>query len=116
MSTTATGRQAEAYVSELLSKDGYKILASNWRNRFCEIDIVAQKGRVVYFYEVKFRSQLAQGQGLDYLTDTKLRQLKFAAEFWCSENGWSGDYRICAAAVSLRSDGLTIEDMLEIDF
>ena len=116
MNTTTAGRQAETFVCNHVSEVGYKIIAQNWRTRFCEIDIVAKKGKVVYFCEVKFRRRSAQGEGLEYIIDTKLRQLRLAAEFWCKDNDWSGDYRICAASVSQKSEGLSLDDLLEIDF
>ena len=41
------GREAEKVAANYLKKLGYKILAFNWRTRWCEIDIVAQKARAV---------------------------------------------------------------------
>lgn len=100
MKTTFRGREAEAAVANYLTGQGFSILALNWRTPRCEIDIVAQKDKVIYFVEVKYRSGTAQGDGFEYITGRKLRQLHFAGKVWVQENGWDGDYRILAAAVS----------------
>ena len=113
MKTTTTGRQAEAAVADYLVEDGFKILAKNWRTRWCEIDLIAQKDKIIHFIEVKYRFSESHGSGFEYITPHKLNQTKFAAGFWCAHNDWDGDYRIIAAEVT----GLDYEiiDLVEID-
>ena len=112
MKTTAIGKEAEAAVAHHLKNQGYEIVTRNWRTRTCEIDIVAMKNKIVFFVEVKYRRQHEQGDGFEYITKTKLKQMKFAARQWNAENDWSGDYRL--VAVSL--DGLSFNniDLIEI--
>lgn len=100
MTNAGTGRQAEAAAVEYLRGRGFAIVAQNWRTRMCEIDIIAQKGRVVYFYEVKYRRTSGQGTGLDYITPKKLLQMRFAAESWVHFSGWKGEYQLSAIEVS----------------
>jgi uncharacterized protein (TIGR00252 family) len=100
MTNFAHGREAETAAAEYLKKQGFKILAQNWRTRWCEIDIVAQKHKRVYFVEVKYRQTNKQGSGLDYITTRKLKQMQFAAEFWVQDNEWTGDYTLAAIEVS----------------
>lgn len=100
MKTTATGRNAEAAVADYLVRHGFKILAKNWRTRWCEIDIITQKDKVVHFIEVKYRVSDTHGSGFDYITEHKLNQIKFAARFWTTKNDWDGDYRLIAVEVS----------------
>ena len=45
----------EALVARLLERQGWTILARNFRHVGCELDIVAQKGRSVVAVEVKTR-------------------------------------------------------------
>lgn len=99
--STAIGRQAEDAAANYLKKNGYKILAQNWRTRWCEIDIVAQKANVTYFVEVKYRASNAWGDGLEYITSTKLKQMSFAAEFWMAQHPSQLDHRLAAIAVTL---------------
>lgn len=100
MSTTDRGKQAERAVAEYLRARGFKILDSNWRTRWCEIDVIAQKEATVFFVEVKYRESSRQGDGLEYITPKKLDQMTFAAELWVSSNAWQGEYCLAAAAVS----------------
>jgi uncharacterized protein (TIGR00252 family) len=100
MKTTFIGKDAESRVADFLKANKFKILAQNWRTRVCEIDIVAQKEKVVYFVEVKYRSSDKQGSGLEYITPKKLGQMHFAAEIWNQQNDWEGDYRILGAEVT----------------
>jgi len=98
--TTEQGLRAEAAVAELLGQHGYEVIDRNWKTRVCEIDLVAQKDEVVYFIEVKYRRQAAQGDGFDYIGPQKLHRMDFAAGVWCQNLNWAGDYRLMAAAVS----------------
>lgn len=100
MRTTAVGREAEAVVARRLVRDGFVILNKNWRTRWCEIDVIAKKDKVVYFIEVKYRTGDSQGSGLDYITPHKLKRMGFAAGFWTSQNNWDGDYRMLGAEVT----------------
>lgn len=109
MTTYVSGRQAEAVAAQYLKDQGFKVLGQNWRTRWCEIDIVAQKAKTIYFVEVKYRKSDAFGGGLDYITPKKLKQMEFAAEMWVSQNRWTGDYQMLAIAI----DGNQIE-LIEI--
>lgn len=99
MTSFETGRQAEAQAAVFLQHKGCAIIGQNWRTRWCEIDVIAQKDRVVYFCEVKYRLTNRQGGGLDYITPKKLRQMQFAAEAWVHLSHWSGEYQLCAIEV-----------------
>jgi uncharacterized protein (TIGR00252 family) len=100
MTTFDTGRQAEAAAVDYLKRQGCAIVDQNWRTRWCEIDIIAQRDRVVYFCEVKYRKTDNQGAGLDYITPKKLQQMKFAAQAWVHFTNWKGEYQLCAIEVS----------------
>lgn len=100
MTNFGNGRQAEARALRYLEKLGYKIVAQNWRTRYCEIDIVAQRNNTVYFVEVKYRERTDQGYGLDYITAKKLRQMHFAAEMWLQDHKWTGECALSAIEVS----------------
>lgn len=114
MIPTETGRRAEAAVADYLAKQGYRILARNWRTRFCEIDIVAERKGVICFVEVKYRTTDKQGGGLEYITAKKLKQMDFAAQSWCNEKDWAGDWRLVAAAVSFDGRDYTVENLVEV--
>ncbi len=100
MTNFSHGRTAEEAASLYLIKHGYKVLEQNWRTKYCEIDLVAQKDKTIYFVEVKYRKNDLQGEGLDYITDKKLKQMTFAARVWVQQDGWAGDYSLSALEVS----------------
>lgn len=100
MTTFDSGRRAEQVAADYLLRNNCQILEQNWRTRWCEVDIVAQRQRIVYFCEVKYRVRSTQGGGLDYITPKKLQQMRFAAEMWVHANKWTGDYQLCAIEVS----------------
>ena len=94
-----TGRQAEQVAADYLEDNGFEILAKNWRNRWCEIDIVAKKDRSIHFVEVKFRRSSKYGSALDYVTKKKSKQMEFAALQWVGEHNWADDYQLDVVAV-----------------
>lgn len=112
MSSTDTGREAEAAVAEYLKDQGFKILEHNWRTRWCEIDVVAQKNDTIYFVEVKYRRSSLQGDGLEYITPKKLDQMMFAAELWVSNHNWQGEY--CLAGAAVAGDNFQITNFIEL--
>lgn len=100
MLTTSIGRLAEDAVCEYLQNKNFDIIAQNWRTRYCEIDIVAYKKRVIYFVEVKYRNNVNHGNGFEYITDQKVNRMHRAAELWVAKNNWYGSYTVSAASVT----------------
>lgn len=99
MTTTEIGQQAEKLVSRYLGTRGYEILGQNWKTKTCEIDIIAKRSDTIYFVEVKYRKSLAHGDGFDYITLTKVRQMTYAATLWICQNNWQGKYELIGASV-----------------
>jgi ribonuclease HII len=94
------GSVAEDAASQYLLDHGYKILDRNWKTKYCEIDIIAQKMDTIYFVEVKHRASDTQGGGVAAITKKKLSQMKFAANFWRHNNNHSGDARLSVAVTT----------------
>lgn len=103
MSNYATGHLAEKQTADYLKRLGYKILELNWKTKYCEIDIIAEKNKTIYFVEVKSRRNDLYGSGLEYITPKKLKQMEFAAKMWLQTNDWDGDYSLAAAEVKNKS-------------
>src|SRR5205814_4419042 len=54
---TQLGKQGEELVAQQLTEQGFRILATNYRWRGGELDIVAQKNELVVMVEVKTRTK-----------------------------------------------------------
>jgi putative endonuclease len=100
MTTTLTGRKAEAAARVYLEMRGFQIIEQNWRRPNCEIDIVARTGDVIHFVEVKYRFDNGQGSGLDAITGGKLKQMQRAAWTWVDESKWRGEYVLSAVEIA----------------
>lgn len=83
----SSGAQAEACVADSLEKSGYRIVERNWRTRWCEIDIIAEKDGVHWCVEVKHRHADTSGSGLDAMTKQKQRQVSWAAVLYAARTG-----------------------------
>ncbi len=97
--STAIGQEGEDQATEYLQAHGFKIMARNWKNRWCEIDIVAKKDKSIHFVEVKYRKSAVHGSGFDYITPKKLKQMRFAAQAWVGEHKWDGDFQLDAVEI-----------------
>ncbi len=76
------GRAAEAAASLWLQLKGYRILAQRARMPACEIDIVARKGRMLVFVEVKSRRTIDAAR--EAVTPDLRRRLEQAANQWAT--------------------------------
>lgn len=56
MNNKQFGAAGEKLAADYLKKQHYKILSKNYKNKLGEIDIIASKGNVIAFVEVKTRS------------------------------------------------------------
>lgn len=112
MSTTDIGRQAETIAADYLQSKGFKIVARNWRTRWCEIDIIAESHKTIYFVEVKYRRQATWGDGLDAITVKKQQQMSFATEFWINQQQWRGE--VVLAAISASGEPPAIDEFIEL--
>lgn len=112
-STKSKGDRAEKAVSEYLKQQGHTILDRNWKNRFCEIDIISLYDDTLYFTEVKYRASADQGGGLSAITAKKLRQMAFASDLYVTKQlRLSKPRQLAVAAVG---KDFRVETWLKID-
>lgn len=87
MSTTReAGDRGEAMAAEYLRENGYEILASQFRCRFGEIDLIAWDGDTLCFVEVKTRTNTRMGLPREYVTARKQARLRKTALFYLSSH------------------------------
>ena len=75
----------EDHAAAYLKKQGYKIIDRNYRKNYGEIDIIARKGRVTCFVEVKTRKPSPLGEGEQAITPAKKKRIVAAAQRFISE-------------------------------
>jgi putative endonuclease len=69
------GRLGESLACAALRERGYAILATRYRSRFGEIDIVSERDGVVVFVEVKARRSARHGTAADAVPPGKRRRI-----------------------------------------
>ena len=94
------GRRAETLAAQHLEGLGFHVLARNAHLGRLELDIVAQRGRLVVFCEVRSRTDDRFISPADTITPVKQRKLRQAATLWLRQGGlgWV-DVRFDAACV-----------------
>lgn len=93
------GIQGENKAKIFLKDNGFKILATNFRSRFGEIDIIAQKDRTIYFIEVKTRTSDIKGKPYEAVNRRKLQHMKKASYYFLLKNDYKG-YKLKLAVIS----------------
>jgi len=78
------GYFAEGLAGLYLRLSGYKIIYRNWRSRRGGIDMIAQRGRLIVFVEVKARSD--PGQIEDAISSKQWRRIYSAAQDYISQH------------------------------
>ncbi len=100
------GKRGEALARQELEKAGYKILAQNWRTRFGEIDLVAEREGMVVFVEVKARTSHDFGRPEESVTRRKRRKLIQTAQAYLQSTGRAQvPWRIDVIAVDMDRKG-----------
>ena len=80
------GRWGEGVAADDLRRRGWSILHTNYRCRGGEIDIIASKGGVLAFVEVKLRKTSGFAPARAFVTAEKQRKLRLTAELYLSEH------------------------------
>jgi putative endonuclease len=96
----ALGRRGERAAERYLKRNGYRIVARNYRAAGAEIDLVAMDGESLVFVEVKTRRTHAAGAPEDAVDARKQVRMRRAAEVFAAQ------YR--AGEVTMRFDVVAI--------
>ena len=115
MTTRQIGDKGEQAAADWLTARGHEIVARNWRTRYCEIDIVSVKGKVLYFTEVKYRKNDDFGDGLAAITAKKQRQMRFAAELFLAGKPECSGMAAKLLAASVSGDPPAVQAVVEVN-
>ena len=104
-----TGKQGETEATRYLQEQGYEIMARNFRYSHAEIDLVAKKGKLLVFAEVKTRTNLSFGNPEEFVSFTKAKLVMKAAEHYIFTHNWLYDIRFDIIAVTIVGNELRIK-------
>lgn len=95
-----TGKWGETQALDYLTRLGYTIVATNYRKRYGEIDIIAREKDVLVFVEVKCRSGRAFGSPLEAVDLRKQQRIcRVAMEYLQTHHDGEGNARFDVIAV-----------------
>lgn len=97
------GAKGELIAAKWLKDNDYLLIDKNWKNGYCEIDIIALKNKEIYLIEVKTRTTDEQGYPEEYITERKLTQMQRSAEFWKNELEHEGQVYIAVMSIDLKN-------------
>ncbi len=83
------GREAEAAAAAYLRARGWRMLGQNVRVGRGELDLIARRGGVLAFVEVKARRSARCGAPEDAVSPRKRRQIARLAELWLAARPWA---------------------------
>jgi putative endonuclease len=86
---TTVGRIGERLAAERLEAAGYRVIERNYRTREGELDVIARRGDVLVFCEVKTLVARGTGNGpaypLEAVRHAKRAKIRKLARAWMSE-------------------------------
>lgn len=82
---TSAGAQAEQLAAQFLRQQGLKLLQTNYRCRFGEIDLICQQNEVLVFVEVRLRSNAAFGGAAASIDTRKQAKLVRTAQHYLAK-------------------------------
>lgn len=106
------GEIGEQRAIDYLIRQGYTILERNWRFQKAEIDIIAQKGKIVASIEVKTRSNNEFGNPQNFVTQKKIKLLVMAMNQYVIQKNIHLEVRFDIIAITKNNRGF---DILHLD-
>lgn len=77
-----SGRAGEELAARYVQERHFTILERNYRTRYGEWDLIAKKGQLLVFIEVKARSSFQFGSPHEFVDRTKRKRLRRAADIY----------------------------------
>lgn len=107
--TQRQGHAAEQRARDYLTRQGLRIIASNLRCRWGEIDLLALDDQVLVFVEVRERNALTHGSAAASVNRRKQLRLVRTAQYLLARLGRRLDMTITGHAPACRFDVLTFQ-------
>lgn len=107
------GALGEQMAVDFLRREGYRILETNWTFQKAEVDIIAQKDKVLAVVEVKTRSSLAFGLPQDFVNPKKIQLLVKAVNAYVNQRNLDVEVRFDIIAVAPSTQGFAVEHLTD---
>jgi putative endonuclease len=95
------GIEGEKLAVAHLRKNGYEILETNYRFQKAEVDVIAQKAKILAVVEVKTRTSADFGNPEDFVSPKKIKLLVKAIDEYVNENNLNVEVRFDIIAILL---------------
>ena len=100
-----TGKGGEEVACQFLTRKGYKLIERNYRRKWGEIDIIAEKDGTVRFVEVKAVSRESEDYRPEELLHiSKLRKVARTAALYMEEHKDNREYQLDAVTVIMNAE------------
>ena len=80
------GKIGEALALEYLKKKNYSTVATGWRSRFGEIDLIVKNSEFLVFVEVKLRKNANFAHAREYVGKAKQGKIRATANLWLASH------------------------------
>ena len=80
-----SGAWGEALAARYLQKKRYALVATNYRSRFGEIDLIVSNRKYLVFVEVKLRKSARFANACEYVDRRKQDRIRTTASFYLAE-------------------------------
>lgn len=99
-----TGNQGEGLAADFLQKNGYEIIARNYRHKHSEIDLIVKKNNVLVFVEVKSRSSTQFGDPEMFVDNKKANKIFEGADEFIHTSNWQSNIRFDIVSITLKPE------------
>ena len=111
--TKQLGDRGEQVVVDYLEASGYEIVARNYKTKLFEVDIISRKNEMLYFTEVKYRSDHDFGEALDFIDKKKQQKMHLAVAGFLATHPEYADFTPILAVAAVGED-FKLEEWFEL--
>lgn len=108
------GDHGEQVAVDFLVAAEHEIVARNYKTKLFEVDIISQKNEMLYFTEVKYRSDHDFGEALDFIDKKKQQKMHLAVAGFLAIHPEYADFRPSLAVAAVGKD-FCLEEWFELD-
>ena len=107
------GDRGEQVVADFLTAAGHEIVARNYKTKLFEVDIISRKNEVLYFTEVKYRSDHDFGEALDFIDKKKQQKMHLAVAGFMATHPEYANFRPTLVVAAVGKD-FNLEEWFEL--